>query len=463
MKGIRKLRMALLAALCLPLLGASFIKTNTNSENWVQLSHPRGLTVFHLHTPEAQTLSLRFCVFSASLYDAAAPALDRLLFSLMPIAGAEISRQDLDQIKDGGGILISGQSGLDFSQLSVAATKNEAERAVAILSSLIQNPSQDEGLYQEIRAQAINDLLWQEGQVYDAFSRGLKKTILSNHPYGSFFALEASLLSEISLTQVLAHHRKIMAERHIFIVSCGPQTVSEMERIIRINFPMAQNIERGNAPFPAFPKPPAGQNTLHLFPHRSASIPYLKAEYPAPGPGNADYPASLVMTRVLSEMLMESVRTDRGLVYSVWSSAAARRRAGNGEIVLYRCRDIQEGVTAIRETILRLQGKTDTASAYAGAKGADPDFEEAVQAAKNQIISALATQNITPRDRSLSFASWYAASGEKSGIGGLWEEVASIRAEDVRALARRNFADMHWGITYPPGMEPPALKWKLHD
>ena len=473
MKRIRIPRPALLLVLCLALFGAGSPSASPEplaslNGGWTQLKHLKGLSVFHLYLPGAKTLSLRFCVSSASLYDASAPALDRLLFSLMPVAGAAFDRQSLDTIKDGGGIMISGQSGLDYSHLSIDATQHEAERAAAILSSLVQFPARDESLFQEIRTQIINELLWQDGQVYDALSRNLKKNILTNHPYGPFYALEAKNLSKIALADVLEHHRKIMTERNLFIVSCGPQTAREMEKIIWLNFPLAQNTANESAltgaPLPAFPASPTGENTLRLFPHKAAGIPYLKAEYPAPGPGHPEYPASLVMARVLSEMLMESVRTEQGLVYSVWAAAAARRRAGNGELVLYRCSDIQAGVSAMRETIRRLRdGKPDgrLANAASGAEQARA-FEEAVQAAKNQITSALAAQNITPRDRSQGFAGWYAASGEMGGMDSLWEKVRAVRPEDVRALAKRNFANMYWGITYDPDtLEEPTLNWKL--
>jgi len=457
MNTIKMLRVSSLALLCIVFLGgAGYTETGA----WVRLAHPGGLPAFHLSLPHAKTLSVRVCILSASLYDADAPALDQLLFALLPQAGAEIPRAELDRIKDEGGIHISGQSGLDYSQLAVAATRDEAARALALLSSLLQKPSQDESLYQETRTQLINEFLREEGQPYESLDRGLKKTILAGHPYGPWYALEASALEGIPLARVLQHHKKIMAERKIFIVSCGPQTPDEMEKIIQ---PFASNQKDETIPpFPAAARDAQGKSPLTLFPHTAANSPYLKAEYAAPAPGSADYPVSLVMARVLSAMLMESVRTERGLVYSVWAGASSGRRASSAGLVLYRCRDIQAAVSAMRETIRALQeGRASVRGA--GSTEADESLPplrlaEAVEAAKNQLASALAMQAIAPRDISASFAAWYAASGEASGQSKLLEGIARVRPEDVRALALRSFSDMHWGIAYDPAsMDPPSL------
>jgi len=422
---------------------------------WAGISGTGSLPAFHYYSAETQTLSVRVCFAGSGILDAASPAPDRLLFELMPLAGRDIPREELDRVKDGGGIIIDGQSGLEYSYVHAAAVPGETERALGILSSLIYAPCQNEELFAEVRAQAADELLRQEGQAYYALDRGLNKTILANHPYGFFYSVTADALGEVPLARALAHHAKIMAACRIFIVSCGPQTTGEIAALIRAHFParpMAAGFAKNEKK--AFPPFPEAKNEQTLFPHRAANTPYLKAEFAMPGPGSASYPASLVLARVLSEMLMERVRSDKGLVYSVWASPPSRTRAASAELVLYRASDLAAAVSAMRGAIAELRS-SDMADGRARA-----NLEEAVIAAKNQIACSLAAQNITPRERCANFASWYIAGGGKNGTAGVLGAIAKVAPAEVVSLAQNSFDRMHWGIAYDPAAaEPPAIQW----
>ncbi|MDR2733552.1 MAG: hypothetical protein LBC99_02775 [Spirochaetota bacterium] len=450
--------LALIAAALLmqPVYGSEAIPTGGG---WALLSAPGSLPAFHFHSAEAETLSLRVCFAASGILDESSPAPDRILFEFMTLAGRNIPRAELDRVKDGGGIIIDGQSGLEYSHIFAAAVPDETKRALGILSSLMYAPCQNEELFAEVRAQTANELLRQEGQAYSALDRGLKKTILADHPYGRYYALTADALGRVSLADALAHHEKIMTDGKIFIVSCGPQTADEMESLIQTYFP-ARRVpadgfaKDGKVSIPSFPE---AKNETAFFPHRAANMPYLKAEFAMAGPGSASYPASLVLARVLSEMLMEKVRSDKGLVYSVWASPPARARAASAELVLYRANDPDAAVRAMRETILSLQrdmAKTDTGA----------HFEEAVLAAKNQIACTLAVQNITPRERCANFASWYLAGGGKTGTAGLLDATLRITPDAIISLAKNSFARMHWGIAHDPAAaEPSEIQWTLEE
>jgi len=413
--------------------------------SWVCLTLPNGIVAWHRQLPAARTISIRVCVPSASGLNPAAPANDRLLFSLMETAGEEYPRARLDRIRDEGALDISGTSGLIFSSLSVSAIADRGEEAAMILSSLLYKPARDRQIFSELRTRAVNELHWRDGNAWSALDPHLQLAVHGKTVDGAFYGLSDSALATTQLEDVLDHHRKILAFEGTFLVSCGPQSAAGMAAVLARSFtrptlrPSPRPLAR--APFPA------ATNAVHVFPHEAASSAWAKGIFAAPRPGSEGYAAFVLTSRIWSEMLMDSVRSRNGLVYSVWASSPSREQHASAEFVLYRCQDIQRALDLAAESLRKLR---EGIAVLPGPESPARSIADVLPATRNQILASIALQNITPAERTSSFASWLLASGDPKAFDRLPDAIRAVSPEDIRKTAQRFYDRMHWGVTLSP-------------
>ncbi len=425
---------------------------------WARLTLPNGMTAWHRQLPAARTISIRVCVPSAAGLQPSAPANDRLLFSLLGTAGEEYPRTRLDRIRDEGALEITGTSGQVFSSLSVSAIANRAQEAAKILASLLYKPARDGQLFAELRTRAVNELRWRNGNAWSALDPQLMQRIYGGQVEGQFYGLSDSALAATRLEDVLEHHRTILALAETFLVSCGPLSAREMQAILAQNFTRPR---LGPEPYRPLREPfPAATNAVHLFPHQAASSVWVKGVSAAPRPGSPDYPAFVLTARIWSEMLMDSVRSRAGLVYSIWASSPSRQRHASAEFVLYRCQDVPRAITLAEESLRALRAGTAVLPTPDG-QVRQQSIDDVLPAMKNQLLASIALQNITPAERTASFAAWLLASGSAAAFDILPEAIRSVTADAIRQTARRYFQAMHWGVTLSPAAvsNAPALRW----
>lgn len=435
--------------------------SNTNAEsitqaNWVRLVLPNGMVAWHRQLPTARTISVRVCFPGTVGLSPSAPAKDHLLFSLLATAGEEYPRTRLEQIRDEGAIEIIGNSGLVFSNLAVNSIAERAKEGVRILASLLYKPAKDGQLFSELRTRLVNELRWRNGNAWNALGPRLMERIYAGQVEGRFYGLSDSQLVATRLEDILEHHQKILALSGSFLVSCGPLSATEIQPLLATNFTQS----RSNSYDPPCESFPRASNSVYIFPHQLASSSWAKGISAAPRPGTPDYPAFVLAARIWSEMLMDSVRSRAGLVYSVWASSPSRQRHAKAELVLYRCHDIAGALKLAEQSLQALRRGIAVLPSIDG-QVKQQEIADVLPAMKNQVLASIALQNITPAERSASFAAWLLASGSATAFDLLPQAIQHVTADAVQRVARQYFQAMHWGLTLSPtaASNTPALRW----
>lgn len=432
---------AALAAFIIPF--AEPATAATGRAAWEGFTLTNGIRVWHRQDPLAATGAVRFVFEGAVGLPGTRPGTDETLFALLQTAGERVPRAELERILDEGAIRLDGSSGRDFSWFGVQAVAGETTRAVALAASLVRWPNLDDALFAETRTTLVGGLRWKDGQAFDALESALDADIFGRHGYAASTALTASNARLLRADDVRRHHRRLLREARLTIVSCGPLSLAAMRALLERElaiFPRQEPADK--TPFAPFP---AGRDTLLFFPHPAAGGAYCKGQFAAPAPGHPDYPAFLVASRIISEMLMDSIRTRSGLVYSVWASTPRREKASSASIVLYRCRDI---APALKLTARVLAAVASGVGRLGDGKlKADVPLAAVLPAAKNQLLTALYMQQMTTAEQVAGFASWLVLCGRGDAGERLADRILATNPDEIMSIVARYYRDFHWGLT----------------
>jgi predicted Zn-dependent peptidase len=294
-----------------------------------------------------------------------------------------------------------------------------------VLGDMIRRPRLvDLDLEREVVLEEILDEVDERGRDVDADNLA-KRLAFPGHPLAFKIGGTPRTVRGITLARLRAHHRRFYVGENLVLCVAGPVEARAVEALARRHLGAIPRGRRSRdlpaPPWPAGPK-------LELVSHADAQVEFC-LNFPSPPECHADYPAHLVLRRILddglSSRLPYEVVEKRGLAYSLHAGIDTFSDAG-----LF----VVDGACAPRKLpllvkeILRVLGDL---------------VERPVTGAElSRVQRRHRTTLAFSLDSAAELAGWY-GSGELLGTIESFEErcrrVEAISPEDVQRVARATF------------------------
>jgi len=159
-----------------------------------------------------------------------------------------------------------------------------------------------------------------------------KRTIFGAHPLSLKIAGTRESVTRMKIEQIRAHHERYYGARNLVVAAAGP--VSH-EQIMALAVEHFGSLRSGEATVDVAPPPwPEGPHLTEVRHEESQTD--LRLSFPAPPEHHADFPAYMVLRRILddglSSRLQVNVVDKRGLAYSVHAGFDTYSETGTFEI-----------------------------------------------------------------------------------------------------------------------------------
>lgn len=388
---------------------------------------PSGLRVVVAPLPHVHKLSLLFMVRAGPRYESPSTAgLSHLLEHLL-FRGTRRHRSSfaLSSAVESLGGEMNGTTHRDATSLQLELPPEALPEGVDILADLVLRPRL-RGL--EIERDVVLEELAEGGDDeageldLDDVSRRL---LWGGHPLSQPILGRAAQLERYDEDDCRAHHARLFVGDNAVLAVAGPvDAEAAIDRIARA----FEALPRGHRPLETPPPRPRTGLPIHLHRTDDAQVSLLMS-FPAPAERAPDFPALVMLRRLLDDGLASRLRQDicerRGLAYSVGASMDVYADAGVLDL---------EAQCSPGKTIRTVAQLLRTAQAVC---------QEGVGAA--ELARARRRHEVEARfalDDATELAGWYAAAeliGGPADHAAHVDEVARVSAEAIVELARTTF------------------------
>ncbi len=337
---------------------------------------PNGLVLYLASDPSLPVLNAYAVLRAGSLYEApASPGVAQFTASQLRAGGtATLSPEALNEELEVMGVSIESAVSSETISVTLNALAKDADRALQLFAEMIRHPAFDPRPLDTYRGQVIEDLR----RLADSPSRLAARefariTYTEKHPLGR--PLTPAQARAVQRESLLAFHRQFVRPDNMYLAIVGDFSVEELEAKIRTQFG-GWNADgpRDLSPLPRVdPRSERGVYTLA----RDLTQSNVILGHFGIDRTNPDRFAIQIMDYILggggfTSRIMERVRTEEGLAYSVSSSFPTSTR----DISLFRVtvqtknENVPRAVGVILEEMRRLQEYPVTAEELRGAKDA---------------------------------------------------------------------------------------------
>lgn len=341
-------------------------------------------------------------------------------------SGGSLKRrpQQIDEDLDALAANLRVDSGPYSIELHLSLLREDLAAGVALLAELVQQPRFDAERFAIARQQLQENIRRRADQPQGAAQYLLTRQLYGSHPLGQPPTL--ATLATFDLEQVRAFYQRHAGPAHLWLAVSGAVDAGELLPLVNDAFGHWQ------APVTAVPLPP-------LPPEAAAES--LLVDRPLPqttvllaqrgiDKDNPDLYAVQVMNYILggggfNSRLMREIRSNRGLVYSVYSAFSVGRRLPGPFVAGCETRNDQvaEAVGLMRQEMERLRTETVTAAELELARESLINAFIFVFADSHQLVRRVMEQDY------YGFAPDY--------LQRYRQRIAAVSAEDVRQVARR--------------------------
>ena len=257
----------------------------------------------------------------------------------------------------------------DRSAITLRTLSSSAEReaALALLATLLQNPSFPEQALIREKARAIAGLKEAETRPAAIADRAFSRAMYRSHPYGASASAES--VASISRADIVAFYQANFSAARAVVSLIGDISRSQAEAISE---QLTAGLPAGEAPGVL---PPVGvPDPTPIRIAHPATQSHILLGMPAMARGDADFFALTVGNYILGgggfvSRLMNEVREKRGLAYSVYSYFAPLKQAGPFQIGLQtRKEQANEALKLVQGVVADYVAKGPTAAELKAAK-----------------------------------------------------------------------------------------------
>lgn len=245
------------------------------------------------------------------------------------------ARQISEEIEFVGGSVGAG-GGDDYVNASLSVLKKDVELGFDLLSDIIINPIFPEDEFEKKRERVKGSLKAQEEDPGFVASKKFKKAVFGAHPYGRLVIGSAESLDRIKREDLIEFHSAYYAPNNAIMAVVGDVTYEEVEGLIERYFSKWQTKK---IMAPDLQNPGKRKKRQTVTEDKDLTQATVILGHIGVSRDDPDYYALSVMNHILgsggfTSRLMQNIREEKGLVYSIYSYFAADKYGGSFQVSL---------------------------------------------------------------------------------------------------------------------------------
>jgi zinc protease len=336
------------------------------------------------------------------------------------------SAEDISEAIDFIGASFGASADRDYALLTLRVLKKDLATGLEILTDVLQNPAFKPSEIERQREAALASIrAAQENPTYVAM-RAFQETVFEGEPYGHIVSGTESSVPRITRQDIVRFYEAYYRPPRTTIVVVGDITTNEARAAFGGALPAWGGDE---GPRFVYPEPPSNAVRKRVEINKNVTQAAVVIGHRGVRRSNPDYEALMVMNYVLggggfSSRLMERIRTQEGLVYSVSSDFSANEWRGAFRILLQtKNESVSRAMELVRQEVERIRS--------------EPVTDEEIEEAKRYL-----TGSFPLRLDSIGEIAQFIAEVSFFGLGDDYAEqylrkIAGVSKEDVLRVARQ--------------------------
>ena len=245
------------------------------------------------------------------------------------------SAQALAQELDFLGTSLGVDADLETTSVTLTTLTKNLSASLTLLAEVLISPTFPIAELEKKRTEIVGGLQSREEDPGWVAQRAFLTKLYPEHPYGRLVEGQATTLAALKREDVVAFHQTHYRSNNAIIAVAGDITQEKIEKLLRTHF---AEWHRGDIPEITWPdeqQPTATQLTID----KKVAQANVILGHVGVARANPDYYAVNIMNYILGgggfgSRLMDKIREELALVYSVGSSFSARKHAGPFTVVL---------------------------------------------------------------------------------------------------------------------------------
>lgn len=267
------------------------------------------------------------------------------------------SATDIDEEVDFLGASLSSGAQMDYAEVSLRVLKKDLDAGIALLTDVLLNPAFAENEFVRRREAILAAILAAEDDPTQVAAKRFQQAVFEGEPYGHPTRGLRESVERIRRADVRSFYERTYRPAGAIVVVVGDISAAEARSVV--SQALAGWTRKGSVQF-SYPEtePTTARSIRVQKPVTQAAIILGHRGIPR---DHRDYETILVMNYILggggfSSRLMESIRTQAGLAYSVGSSFDADEKTGSFQVVMQTKKaTIDEAIGRARAEIERIR------------------------------------------------------------------------------------------------------------
>jgi len=264
------------------------------------------------------------------------PGLASLTASLLTQGTKERTASRISSEIDYIGGSLSTSGGEDFASASLRVLKKDIRTGLDLLSDVLLNPVFDQKEIDRKVKETLAEIQRQKEEPGAVAGEAFQKAVFGAHPYGRTNDDVAAYLPKLTRQDVLSFHAARYSPNQAIIAVVGDVTEKELVPLLNEYFKPWRRKEQKQ---PAYDKTPVIEKTAALRIDKKITQANVVMGHVGISRENPDFYACVVMNYILggggfSSRLMDNIRDNRGLAYSVHSGFAAQKEPGAFQVII---------------------------------------------------------------------------------------------------------------------------------
>lgn len=244
---------------------------------------------------------------------------------------AEALAEELDFL----GTSLSVSADYETTSVSLTTLSKNLDASFALLAEVLLHPTFPVDEFERKRTETLGGLQSQEENPGWLSGKAFQEKLYANHPFGRLVEGQASTLATISQADVTNFYQTYFRPNNAIIGLAGEISPTQAQQLIARHLGSWQPGPVPQVSWPAEPQPIAEQVLID----KQVSQANVILGHPGVSRLNPDFYAIRVMNYILGSSgfgsrLMERIREELALVYSIYSSFSAHKHAGPFQVVL---------------------------------------------------------------------------------------------------------------------------------
>ncbi len=247
---------------------------------------------------------------------------------------------------------IGSSVGRDYATVSMFSPAFAAEKIFGLMSETLQQPAFEPQQIQQSRERTLSAIKTRYDNVDNAVREVTRSVAWKNHPYLLQPKGEVETIQNVEADTLRNALQKTLSRERMLVVFAGKISNDDARNMVKKHladiphdpdWATKMQYPEGFHPFSY------ESGTLEVLARTDIPTNYVLGYFAAPAPGDDDYPAMVIATRLLRNHLFKEVRTKRNLTYAV-SSGLGDRRANVGILYVTTTKP-KETLTVMYDTI----------------------------------------------------------------------------------------------------------------